>query len=403
MLPLTNSVIVDYAKKGRKKFVFSVNIPSARIYFISAKSEEDRDDWMKAISDTIKTQKTDKLSLKDFRVISIIGKGSDGKVTLVKELNSGQLYAMKIIKKSSVADNEQISQTMSERNVLMRVKHPFLIGLRYSFQTEEKLYMVLDYAPGGELFYHLKKSKRFPETLACLYVSEIILGLEHLHRMDVIYRDLKLENLLLDQEGHIKITDFGLVKTDLNKKFGGKTKTICGTPEYVAPEILLDEGYEFSVDWWSLGILLYEMVCGIPPFFSEDKEELYSLILDAKIKIPFYVRDSTKDLITKLLTRNPKKRLGYNGAEEIKNHEFFDGIDWEKLYNRGYTPEFIPTINKKDDLQNFDQKFTSIPISIPNKKKKKSSKKNTQNDFQGFTYIGEIQGIEIMEQLDEEK
>ncbi|KAJ6233718.1 ribosomal protein S6 KINASE [Anaeramoeba flamelloides] len=400
MLPLTKAVTVDYTKRRRrKKFVFSVNIPGKRMYFISANSEEERESWMNAISTTIKTQKTDKVSVKDFKVLSVIGKGSDGKVLLVKELHSGKLFAMKTIKKSILADHEQVRQTMSERNVLMRVRHPFLVGLKYSFQTEEKLYMVLDYAPGGELFFHLRNSKFFTESRTCLYAAEIILGLEHLHKMDIVYRDLKPENILLDKHGHIKITDFGLVKTDLNKKLGGKTKTICGTPQYVAPEVLKNEGYGFSVDWWSLGILIYEMVFGVPPFYSEDQEEQYILILTGELKIPFFAKDSTKDLITKLLNRDPKTRLGSGGVEEIKNHEFFDGVDWEKIYNGGYVPEFIPTIKERDDLQNFDEKFTSKPISILSKKnKKKSSIKISQNEFQGFSYIGEDEGLKLLEQ-----
>ncbi|KAJ6255356.1 non-specific serine/threonine protein kinase [Anaeramoeba flamelloides] len=395
MLPLSQSVVVDYAKKRRKKFVFSVDVPNARKYFINATSETEREDWMGAISKSIKTQKLDKVSFNDFEIITVLGRGTYGKVMLVKEKNSGKRLAMKTLHKSLVADNQQISQTMSERNVLMRVNHPFMIGLKYSFQTLEKLYMVLDYAPGGEVFQHLKNAGRFAQSRACLYSAEIILGLEHLHKMDIIYRDLKPENLLLDEEGHIKITDFGLVKTDLNKKFGGKTNTFCGTPEYVAPEILKEEEYNFTVDWWSFGILLFEFLVGIPPFFSQDRQELYKKILYAELKLPFFLRDDAKDLITKLLNRDKENRFGANGAEEIKNHEFFEGVDWDKLYNKEYKPEFIPKIKEIDDITNFDDEFTNEEAvdSLP---QESAVGKLTEKDFKGFTYLGTIEGISVM-------
>eukprot|EP01155_Anaeramoeba_flamelloides_P052450 Anaeramoba_flamelloidesc42753_g4_i5.p1 GENE.c42753_g4_i5~~c42753_g4_i5.p1 ORF type:complete len:243 (-),score=81.31 c42753_g4_i5:27-674(-) len=213
--------------------------------------------------------------------------------------------------------------------------------------------------------------------------------------MDVVYRDLKPENILLDKEGHIKITDFGLVKTDLNKKFGGKTNTFCGTPEYLAPEIILDIPYNETIDWWSLGILLYEMLVGTPPYYSEDHEETFELILKAKLKIPFYVEDEARDLISSLLTRNPEKRLGIKGVEEIKQHSFFSDLDWQKIYNKEYKPEFIPTIEDITDVGNFDEEFTEekvedslVQVSVIGKV--------DQKVFEGFTYIGKIEGIGVM-------
>eukprot|EP01155_Anaeramoeba_flamelloides_P013774 Anaeramoba_flamelloidesa339295_52.p1 GENE.a339295_52~~a339295_52.p1 ORF type:complete len:304 (-),score=82.22 a339295_52:99-959(-) len=284
---------------------------------------------------------------------------------------------------------------MSERNVLMRVNHPFLVGLQYSFQSPEKLYMVLDYVPGGELFTRISDEGRLTNKSTQLYAAEILLALDHLHKMDVVYRDLKPENILLDKEGHIKITDFGLVKTDLNKKFGGKTNSFCGTPEYLAPEIILDIPYDETIDWWSFGILLYEMLVGTPPYYSEDHEETFELILKAKLKIPFYVEDEARDLITKLLNRNHEKRLGVKGVEQIKKHEFFADLDWQKVYNREYKPEFIPTIEDITDVGNFDEEFTEekvedslVQVSVIGKV--------DQKVFEGFTYIGKIEGIGVM-------
>ncbi|KAJ3432777.1 serine/threonine-protein kinase ypk2/ykr2 [Anaeramoeba flamelloides] len=392
MFALTKSVTLDYAKKRRKKNVFSCDVPSQRTYYISAGSEQLREEWIKSINNEINSLKTDKVSMKDFKLLSVIGRGTYGKVMQVKKKDTSEIYAMKTLQKGMLADHQQISQTMSERNVLMRVRHPFLIGLQYSFQTPEKLYMVLDYAPGGELFHHLRDEGRFAESRACLYTAEIVLGLEHLHKMDIIYRDLKPENLLLDKTGHIRITDFGLVKMDLNKKHGGKTNTFCGTPEYLAPEILLDEGYTLAVDWWALGILIYEMLVGVPPFYAEEQNDVYKMILKAKLKIPFYIRDDAKDLITKLLDRDPKARLGTKGAEEIKKHPFFSGLDWEKVYNKEYTPEFLPKISDLTDVRNFDEEFTDEKV-VDSLVTVSAIGKVNESDFKGFTYIGEIEGI----------
>ncbi|KAJ6229599.1 ribosomal protein S6 KINASE [Anaeramoeba flamelloides] len=395
LIPLTHGIIVEHAKKRRKKWVFSITIPQQRTFYISAATEEERDEWMKVLLNTVKVLKTDKVSLKDFKLISVIGRGTYGKVMLVKKKDTEEVYAMKSLQKGMLADHQQISHTMSERNVLMRVKHPFLVGLQYSFQSAEKLYMVLDYVPGGELFTRISDEGRLSNKSTQLYAAEILLALDHLHKMDVIYRDLKPENILLDKEGHIKITDFGLVKTDLNKKFGGKTNTFCGTPEYLAPEIILDIPYNETIDWWSLGILLYEMLVGTPPYYSEDHEETFELILKAKLKIPFYVEDEARDLISSLLNRNPEKRLGMKGVEEIKQHSFFSDLDWQKIYNKEYKPEFIPTIEDITDVGNFDEEFTEekvedslVQVSVIGKV--------DQKVFEGFTYIGKIEGIGVM-------
>ncbi|KAJ3444284.1 ribosomal protein S6 KINASE [Anaeramoeba flamelloides] len=392
LIPLTPGVTVEITKKGRKKFVFSVTIPQKRTFFISASSEEDRKEWMEAISDTIKMIKTDKVSLKNFQLLSVIGRGTYGKVMQVKHKTNEEIFAMKVLQKGMLADHQQISHTMSERNVLMRIRHPFLVKLHYSFQTQEKLYMVLDYVPGGELFRRISEEGRLSTDRTRLYVAEIILALDHLHKMDIIYRDLKPENILLDQEGHIKITDFGLVKTDLNKKFGGKTRTFCGTPEYLAPEIILDKAYDETVDWWSLGILIFEMLVGIPPFYSEDTDEVFELILRAKLKIPFYVEDEPRDLIKKLLDRNTKTRLN---IDDIKRHAFFADLDWKKVYNKGYKPDFIPNIEDITDVGNFDEEFTEEKVE-DSLVQVSAIGKVDENAFDGFTYIGTIGGIGVM-------
>ncbi|KAJ3438554.1 non-specific serine/threonine protein kinase [Anaeramoeba flamelloides] len=395
LLPLTEGITVVKTKKRWKKYVISINIPQKHSFYIAASSEKERNEWVEAITNTTKRFKVDKVSLEDFKLLSVIGRGTYGKVMLVKKKDTKKIYAMKSLQKGMLADHQQILHTMSERDVLMRVRHPFLVGLHYSFQTTEKLYMALDYAPGGELFTRISEEGKLPQDRAKLYIAEIMLALDHLHKMDVVYRDLKPENVLLDQEGHIKITDFGLVKTDLNKKFGGKTSTFCGTPEYLAPEIILDTPYDEIVDWWSLGILLYEMLTGSPPFYSEDIEEVFEMIVREKLKIPFYIEDEARDLIEKLLDRNPLTRLGVKGFEQIQKHPFFNDINWKKVYNREYTPIFIPKIEDITDVGNFDLEFTEEKVEDSLVKVSVIGKVN-EEAFDGFTFMGRVDGIGVL-------
>ncbi|KAJ3439722.1 ribosomal protein S6 KINASE [Anaeramoeba flamelloides] len=392
LVPLTQGVTIKVVKKRRRKWVFCVQISKKKTYYLSASSEKERKEWMQAISGTIEMNQTDKVTLKDFQLLSVIGRGTYGKVMQVKHNETKEIYAMKILQKGMLAKEKQIKHTMSERNVLMRVKHPFLVKLHYSFQTLEKLYMILDYAPGGELFRRINDEGKLPIDCTRLYVAEIILALEHLHKMDIIYRDLKPENVLLDQGGHIKLTDFGLVKTDLHKKCGGKTRTFCGTPEYLAPEIILDKPYDETVDWWSLGILLYEMLVGVPPFYCELAEEVYELIIKSKLKIPFYVDDEAKDLIEQLLDRNPKTRLN---IEEIKKHDFFINIDWEKVYNKEYEPDYIPKIESETDVCNFDEEFTE-EVVVDSLVKVSAIGKVDEKAFDGFTFMKKVDGLGMM-------
>ena len=229
----------------------------------------------------------------------VVGKGSFGKVMQVRMKKTGKIYAMKMLSKQHIVENNEIEHTMSERAILEKIHHPFLVNLNYSFQTEDKLYFILDFVNGGELFYHLQKEKRFSFERARFYAAEILLGLEALHNAGIIYRDLKPENLLLNSDGHICITDFGLSKQGLNTP-NDKTDTFCGTPEYLAPEILLGQGYGKGVDWWSFGSLLYEMLTGLPPFYSQDVQEMYRKIINDKLSFPSYVNEVSQDLIARV-------------------------------------------------------------------------------------------------------
>lgn len=295
----------------------------------------------------------------DFELLRLIGTGSFAKVLLVRRRDNGRLYAMKVLKKEEIFKRNQIDHTKTERLILATLRHPFMVRLRYSFQTQHKLYMVLDFVRGGELFYHLRGAGRFSESRARFYIAEVILALDYLHRHDVIYRDLKPENILLSDDGHIKLTDFGLSKkgiTSVGGKGEGQTaSTFCGTPEYLAPEIITGIGHGKAVDWWSVGILLYEMLTGRPPFSSKNRNQLYINTIKGHITWPTGMSEEAKDLLTKLLHRRPEERLGSKGVQDIQNHPFFAGLDWQKANAKQLEPEFVPVcVDEEWDLSGPD-------------------------------------------------
>lgn len=317
------------------------------------------------------------IKLDDFELLRVLGRGSFGKVMQVRHRHTSHIYAMKILKKSSIVARNQVEHTKSERKILQSLNHPFLMTLRYAFQSAEKLYFVLDYYQGGELFFHLKQQRRFAEDTARYYVGEIACALGYLHSINVIYRDLKPENILLDEYGHVCLTDFGLSKditlvdsssnhrnTVTNKSADPlQAMTFCGTPEYLAPEIVCGTGHNKSVDWWSLGILLYELTVGIPPFYSQNLNEMYHKIQHGILRFPPFLSDSCKSLIIGLLNRDPNKRLGsQNDLLDIQQHAFFKSIDWNELLLKKYDMPYKPKIRAIDDVSNFDTTFTSEPV-----------------------------------------
>ncbi|KAH3670410.1 hypothetical protein OGAPHI_000925 [Ogataea philodendri] len=296
------------------------------------------------------------LSIEDFDLLKVIGKGSFGKVMQVKKKDTGKIYALKSIRKSHIVNKMEVTHTLAEKFVLSRVTSPFIVPLKFAFQSAEKLYLVLSFINGGELFYHLQKARRFPLIRAKFYICELLSAIENLHSMNIVYRDLKPENILLDYQGHIALCDFGLCK--INMQLDQKTNTFCGTPEYLAPELLMGKGYTRVVDFWTLGVLLYEMLTSLPPYYDEDVNTMYRKILNDPLVFPADFDPQTRDLITRLLNRDPKKRLGYNGVEEIKNHEFFKDIDWNKLSHKGYIPPFKPQVKDLTDISNISSEFT---------------------------------------------
>ncbi|KAL7626853.1 cAMP-dependent protein kinase catalytic subunit [Parahypoxylon ruwenzoriense] len=295
-----------------------------------------------------------KYSLSDFDLLRTLGTGSFGRVHLVQSKHNQRFYAIKVLKKAQVVKMKQVEHTNDERRMLGEVKHPFLITLWGTFQDPRNLYMVMDFVEGGELFSLLRKSGRFPNPVAKFYAAEVTLALEYLHSRNIIYRDLKPENLLLDRHGHLKITDFGFAK-----RVPDKTWTLCGTPDYLAPEVVSNKGYNKSVDWWSLGILIYEMLCGYTPFWdSGSPMKIYENILRGKVKYPAYVHPDAQDLLERLITPDLTKRLGnlYGGSQDVKNHAWFSEVTWDRLSRKDIDAPYTPPVKAgAGDASQFDR------------------------------------------------
>lgn len=313
-------------------------------------------------SRTLYAKKGDsKVALQDFIIKKVIGRGSFGKVFLVEKKDSKEVYAMKSLRKDVILDYDQVESTKLEKEILMQADHPFLVGMHYVFQTEPKIFFVMRFVRGGELFMHLRNATRFPEERAKFYAVQVALAIGHLHKKHIIYRDLKPENILMDEDGYICLTDFGLAKilTDNAQAF-----SFCGTPEYLAPEILNEKGHTFPVDWWALGILTYEMIVGFPPFYTGNSNNLkmYELIKKKPVYFPDPARhkikmsDECKDFITKLLEKDPVNRLGTKeGIDEIMRHPFLADLKIDELVNKHIEPPFKPKLSTDlFDVSNFD-------------------------------------------------
>jgi RAC serine/threonine-protein kinase len=328
--------------------------------------------------------------IEDFEMLKVLGKGTFGKVMLGRDRETKELFAIKILKKDVIIEKEEVEHTLTENRVLQSVKHPFLTALKYSFQTKDRLCFVLEYVNGGELFFHLSRERVFSESRTRFYGSEICLALKYLHEKDIVYRDLKLENLLLDRHGHIKITDFGLCKQEIT--FGATTATFCGTPEYLAPEVLEDNDYGRSVDWWGLGVVMYEMMCGRLPFYNRDHEVLFELIMMEQVKFPARVTDLAKSLLGGLLIKDPTKRLGggRRDADDVMEHPFFGDTNWQELYDKKVTPPFIPQIKSEEDTSNFDDDFTQEPAKLtpPEGEGLAAITEEDDKEFHDFPYSG---------------
>lgn len=301
--------------------------------------------------------------LDDFDQGDTLGTGTFGRVRLVQHKPTSKYYALKILKKSEIIRLKQVQHIQSEVTLLKLISHPFIVNLMGHFQDEKKLYMILQYVPGGELFSHLRREGRFSDDHGRYYAAEIVLAFAYMHSLKVVYRDLKPENLLISPEGHMAITDFGFAK-----QIDDKTWTLCGTPEYLAPEIIQSKGHNFAVDWWALGILCFEMLAGYPPFYDENPFGIYQKILAGKIDFPRMFDPKAKDLIKRLLTGDKTKRLGClkNGPDDIKNHKWFSKTDWDGVFACTLPAPFIPDVAGESDTHNFDPYPDSVEdVSAP--------------------------------------
>lgn len=326
------------------------------------------------------------LSVDSFELLRVLGRGAFGKVFLVRKHSSEDIYAMKVLKKWEVTKRKQVEHTKTERRIMAATHHPFVVTLRYAFQTDDRLFFVTDYCSGGELFYHLRRLKRFDEQTVKFYSAEIYMGLAHLHDNNIVYRDLKPENVLLDEVGHVKITDFGLARDDMEDRDHG-AKTFCGTPEYLSPEIIrarkLGGGYGVSVDWWGLGTMMYEMFTSWAPFYDRNIKVMLQKILVAPLEFPaaLVISGNGKDIITKLLERSVDRRIGSNGNhKEIRDHPFYASIDFKKLYNR----ELTPPIKLEKDKVNVSSRINALPV-VMTPQENANSQMNEAN-FENFTF-----------------
>uniref|UniRef100_UPI00358FD57A protein kinase C iota type-like n=1 Tax=Myxine glutinosa TaxID=7769 RepID=UPI00358FD57A len=338
--------------------------------------------------------------LSDFDLLRVIGRGSYAKVLLVRFRKSERVYAMKVIKKELVIDDEDIDWVQTEKHVFEQASnHPFLVGLHSCFQTESRLFFVIEYVNGGDLMFHMQRQRKLPEEHARFYSAEISLALNFLHERGIIYRDLKLDNVLLDSDGHIKLTDYGMCKESLRP--GDTTSTFCGTPNYIAPEILRGEDYGLSVDWWALGVLMFEMMMGRSPFDivgvadnpdQNTEDYLFQVILEKKIRIPRSLSVKAANILKGFLNKDPRERLGCHpqtGFADIQSHAFFRSIEWDLLDQKQVIPPFKPHISGDYGLDNFDLQFTTEPLSFTPPSNDVMQKMD-QSEFEGFEYINPL-------------
>ena len=304
-----------------------------------------------------------RIKVKDYEKLKTVGLGSYGRVRLCKNKKTGNIFVMKILKKNDIIKQKQVDHVYSEFNILTMLKHPFIVQLfGYNFEDPKYIYFIMEYIQGGELFTLLRTKGTFPVPQTKFYIAHIITIFEYLHSKNIVYRDLKPENILINKNGYLKLTDFGFAKQLENEK----TYTLCGTPEYLAPEIILNKGHGKAVDWWTLGILLYEMLVGIDPFSDDDPMKTYQKILKGKINFPKTINKDAKSLIKHLLTQDTSKRYGClkNGVKDILNHRFFEGFDWKNFVYLSMPAPYIPNVKSDDDTSNFE-KYPESDGEIP--------------------------------------
>ncbi|XP_032240758.2 uncharacterized protein LOC5515202 isoform X1 [Nematostella vectensis] len=334
---------------------------------------------------------TSHMSMSNFRCISVLGRGHFGKVILAEYRNTNELFAIKALKKGDIIAREEVESLLAEKRIFLtanKTRHPFLVNLFACFQTQEHVCFVMEYAPGGDLMMHIHADV-FAESRTVFYTACVVLGLQYLHDHEIVYRDLKLDNLLLDSEGYVKIADFGLCKEDMG--YGARTGTFCGTPEFLAPEVLTETSYTRAVDWWGLGVLIFEMLVGESPFPGDDEEEVFDSIVNDEVRYPRFLSTEAIAIMRRLLRRNPERRLGAaeKDAEEVKKQPFFRDMRWDDLLARKIRPPFVPQVKHAEDVSNFDEEFTSEEPILTPPKEARSLNPDEQGLFADFNYTAD--------------
>nr|KAF6383248.1 protein kinase N2 [Pipistrellus kuhlii] len=359
---------------------FEADIPQSSLEYSGVRELDDR-----------RSQQMLQFNLQDFRCCAVLGRGHFGKVLLAEYKHTNEMFAIKALKKGDIVARDEVDSLMCEKRIfetVNSVRHPFLVNLFACFQTKEHVCFVMEYAAGGDLMMHIHTDV-FSEPRAVFYAACVVLGLQYLHEHKIVYRDLKLDNLLLDTEGFVKIADFGLCKEGMG--YGDRTSTFCGTPEFLAPEVLTETSYTRAVDWWGLGVLIYEMLVGESPFPGDDEEEVFDSIVNDEVRYPRFLSTEAISIMRRLLRRNPERRLGAGekDAEDVKKHPFFRLIDWSALMDKKVKPPFVPTIRGREDVSNFDDEFTSeVPILTPPREPRILSEEE-QEMFRDFDYIAD--------------
>jgi len=360
-----------------------------------------------------------KVTLSDFEKLKVLGVGSFGKVFLVKKIGVETVYAMKVIKKSTLTPRMKTRVKM-ERNVMALHRHPFIVKLHYAFQQNDRLFFVMDYCSGGDLYYHLHPSRNSRKSVAGMakfVAAQLTLALGHLHEQGIIYRDLKPENVLFDNKGYIKLADFGLTKGGVFEPLRG-ARSICGSLHYMAPEVLFlqekGEGAEYGTcaDWWALGVLVYEMFWGLPPWYTDDQDELVRLVKTARLQIPSQLPPPTKAFIREMLSKDPSKRLGFHGSAEVKQHQYFSRVEFDRLLKREYAPSFVPQLEESPiAANNFDEAFTRMPLETRSSRDRNQShhahgheRDRQHTDFDDFDYAIDLEGpLDQLEEVEDEE
>jgi serine/threonine protein kinase len=380
---------VSLAPEAKRPHAFKLVIPSVRVYFVGADTQSECAAWVDCINRAFaKPAPRPSVSLNSFEIWKVITKGQYSKVHLVRHKESGGFFAMKSMSKRALQESGRVAHAFTERNILCEWRHPFIASGHWSFQTEGRTFVVLEYVSGGELLTRIQEENRISDLRTRLCVAELIVVLGFLHGRKLIYRGLKAENVLIDGAGHVKLMDFGLVKMGL------QSSRLCGALEYMAPEVLRREVYTKAVDWWALGVLMYEMLTGLPPFYSEYQDLMCRMILEDEVLFPEEMNPLAVDLIRKLLDKSAERRLGAGDgdAEDVEKHPYFADLDWDRVYNLGYEPEWIPP-SVVDPAHSVEMEGLGPTIE------EEAVDPATQRHFRGFSFAAQDWGSKLKDSL----